>query len=118
MCLAVQGSGHPGQDGKAGRGGWESDVVGPGRDMGWRRREWGDGERGRERRRIPESKGLSLSDTKPFLASKCGASCGGGPGALGPAKFRVYGHGRPWGPGASASPGGSFQLHGLEGALA
>ena len=77
-----------------------------------------NGEMGRESRRIPESKGLSWFDTKPFLASKCGAPCGGGSGALGPARFRVYGHSRPWGPGASASPGGSFQLRGLEGDLA
>ena len=85
-------------------------AVSSGKDIGWRRRgEWRDGERRRERRRIPESNCLSWSDIKPFL---------GGSGALGPAKFRVYGHGRQWGPGASPSPGGSFQLRGLEGDLA
>ena len=57
-------------------------AVSSGTHMGWRRRrEWRDGVRSGERR-IPESKGLSWSDTKPFLASKCGASCGGGSGAL------------------------------------
>ena len=76
------------------------------------------GERSAERGGIPESKGLSWSDIKPFLASMCGASCGGGSRALGPAKFRVYGHATSWGPGASASSGGSLQLRVLESDLA
>ena len=43
--VSLAGSRLPGQDGKASRGGWESDVVGPKasavslrKDIGWRRR--------------------------------------------------------------------------------
>ena len=79
VSLAVLGSRQPGS-----RPGRRVEVAGRS-NVVWaeRQTEKGEGEG------IPESKGLSWSDSRPFLASKCGASCDGGSGALGPAKFRV-----------------------------
>ena len=54
-----------------------------------------------------------MSETVPVLVQEAAPGvqvrclvCGGGSKALGPVKFRVYGHGKPWPPGVSASPEG------------
>ena len=92
--------------------------VSSGKHMGWRRRENGEMGRG----------AASGGSQSPRVCRGPTQSPSWRPSAVpravavqkhsGPAKFRVYGHGRPWGPGDSASPRGSFQLRGLEGDLA